>query len=109
MQATPRRRLNLALQGGGAHGAFRWGCLERLLDREDMDIGSISGTSAGALNGAALASGFMHGGSKGARDRLRLLWTRIAEFGIPLTFLTLPLRKPGLGLWDDAMPLTSPY
>lgn len=104
-----RRRLNLALQGGGAHGAFTWGCLERLLDQEDIEIGSISGTSAGALNGAAMASGFAHGGRKGAKERLRMLWTGVAQASLPLTFLTLPFRKPGMGLWDDAMPLTSPY
>ena len=49
-----RRRINLALQGGGAHGAFTWGVLDRLLDEDWLDIAAISGTSAGALNGAAL-------------------------------------------------------
>lgn len=109
MPTTPHKRLNLALQGGGAHGAFTWGCLERLLDEEDIEIGTISGTSAGALNGAALATGFAHGGREGAKEWLRLLWTQVAQVGAPLAFLTLPLRKPGMGLWDDAMPLTSPY
>ena len=50
------KSVNLALQGGGAHGAFTWGVLDRLLE-EDIDIGRISGSSAGALNGAALATG----------------------------------------------------
>lgn len=107
--ASRRKRLNLALQGGGAHGAFTWGCLERLLDESDIDIGAISGTSAGALNGAALVSGFAQGGREGARQRLRMLWTGVAQAGSPLTFLMLPLRKPGLGMWDDAMPVVSPY
>jgi hypothetical protein len=49
------RRVNLALQGGGAHGAFTWGVLDRLLEEDDLEIAGISGTSAGALNGAALS------------------------------------------------------
>jgi NTE family protein len=51
------RRVNLALQGGGAHGAFTWGVLDRLLEEDDLEIAGISGTSAGALNGAALKAG----------------------------------------------------
>ena len=50
------KRINLALQGGGAHGAFAWGVIERLLQEERIEIAGISGTSAGALNGAALAA-----------------------------------------------------
>jgi NTE family protein len=49
--------ISLALQGGGAHGAFTWGVLDRLLEEEDLEIAGISGTSAGALNGAALKAG----------------------------------------------------
>ena len=55
------RRINLALQGGGAHGAFAWGVLDRLLDDPEIEIAGISGTSAGALNGAALAAGLACG------------------------------------------------
>jgi NTE family protein len=101
--------LNLALQGGGAHGAFTWGALDRLLDEPDLDIGRISGTSAGALNGAALATGYARGGRIGAKEDLALLWNKVAAAGSLMTFLLLPLRKPGLGIWDDAMPLLSPY
>ena len=101
--------VQLALQGGGAHGAFTWGVLDRLLDEEDIDIGQISGTSAGALNGAALVSGLAHGGRAGAKDHLNRLWHGVAALGTPMTWLMAPLRKPGLGLWDDAMPLVSPY
>ena len=60
-------RINLALQGGGAHGAFTWGVLDRLLDEEDIEVAGISGTSAGALNGAAFKSGWIRGGRDGAR------------------------------------------
>ena len=52
------KRINLALQGGGAHGAFTWGVLDRLLREPELEIAGISGTSAGALNGAALKAGF---------------------------------------------------
>lgn len=104
-----RPTLNLALQGGGAHGAFTWGVLDCLLDREDLAIGDVSGTSAGALNGAALVSGLRSGGRSAAKANLSLLWQRVAQAGAPMTLMMLPLRKPGLGLWDDAMPLLSPY
>ncbi|MGJ7523894.1 patatin-like phospholipase family protein [Variovorax sp. LT1P1] len=102
-------KLNLALQGGGAHGAFTWGALDRLLEEPDIEIGRISGTSAGALNGAALASGWATGGREGARRQLAALWHRVATAGIPFTWLLLPLRKPSLGIWDDGAPLVSPY
>jgi len=102
-------QLELALQGGGAHGAFTWGVLDRLLQEEDIGIHRISGTSAGALNGAALATGLARGGRQGAREHLALLWHNVAQAGSLLTFMMLPLRKPGLGVWDDAAPLLSPY
>jgi NTE family protein len=102
-------KLSLALQGGGAHGAFTWGVLDRLLEEEHLHIDRISGTSAGALNGAALATGLARGGRQGAKEHLSLLWQKVAEAGSLMTFLMLPLRKPGMGLWDDAMPLLSPY
>ena len=71
--------INLALQGGGAHGAFTWGVLDRLLEDTDLDIGAISGTSAGALNGAALKAGWLAGGRDGARENLEWLWTQVAR------------------------------
>lgn len=101
--------LNLALQGGGAHGAFTWGALDRLLDEPGIRFGSVSGTSAGALNGAALCTGYARAGPTGAKASLAALWDRVAAAGSLMTFLLLPLRKPGMGLWDDAMPLISPY
>ena len=85
-------RLNLALQGGGAHGAFTWGVLDRLLEERDIQIGHISGTSAGALNGAALASGMAEGGRVGAKEQLALLWTRVAAAGLPIEFFLAPWR-----------------
>ncbi len=78
-----RRRLNLALQGGGAHGAFTWGALDRLLQCDDIELGWISGTSAGAVNAVALASGQLSGGADGARDALARVWQAIEAGGSP--------------------------
>jgi NTE family protein len=75
----PPRRLSLALQGGGSFGAFTWGVLDRLLEEPDCEIDTISGASAGAVNGVLLASGFVEGGREGARTRLRRFWRRIIE------------------------------
>ena len=72
------RRINLALQGGGAHGAFTWGVLDRLLADEDIEVAGISGTSAGALNGAALKSGWVVGGREGAREMLDWFWSQVS-------------------------------
>jgi NTE family protein len=74
------RTLNLALQGGGAHGAFTWGVLDRLLEDDRIEIEGISGTSAGAMNAAILAHGFVSGGKDGARKSLDGFWHRIASY-----------------------------
>jgi NTE family protein len=71
--------IDLALQGGGSHGAFTWGVLDRLLDDETLEIAAISGTSAGAMNAVALAAGLMDGGRAGAQRVLRRFWQRVAE------------------------------
>ncbi|NRB03760.1 MAG: patatin-like phospholipase family protein [Rhodobacteraceae bacterium] len=73
-----RKRINLALQGGGAHGAFTWGALDRILQDDRIEIASISGTSAGALNGAAVKSGMVQGGPEQARKNLDALWHSVA-------------------------------
>jgi NTE family protein len=75
--ARKRKEINLALQGGGAHGAFTWGVLDRLLEVEELTIAGISGTSAGALNGAALKSGWIADGRAGARANLEWLWEQV--------------------------------
>lgn len=75
------KRINLALQGGGAHGAFTWGVLDRLLDEEDVEVAAITGTSAGALNGAAFKSGMVRAGRAGARANLDGLWARMGAIG----------------------------
>ena len=71
--------VNLALQGGGSHGAFTWGVLDRLLEDPRIKIEAISGTSAGAVNGVVLADGLMRGGPDAARKRLRLFWDKVAD------------------------------
>lgn len=101
--------LHLALQGGGAHGAFTWGALECLLDEPSIEIGRISGTSAGALNGAALVTGYARDGRSGAKKNLALLWQKACESGSLMSMFHFSLKKPGMGVWDDAMPLVSPY
>lgn len=71
--------INLALQGGGAHGAFTWGVLDRILDDDGIEIAAISGTSAGALNGAALKAGLIGGGRAEAKASLARLWGDVAK------------------------------
>src|SRR3954466_12620072 len=73
------RLLNLALQGGGAHGAFTWGVLDALLEDGRIAFDGLSGTSAGAMNAVVLAHGWMTGGREGARGALRTFWTALAE------------------------------
>ena len=76
-QAKERRRLNLALQGGGVNGAFTWGGLDRLLERDLFDFDGVVGTSAGAVNAVALASGLARGGNAGARQTLAAIWSAV--------------------------------
>ena len=71
--------IDLALQGGGSHGAFTWGVLDRLLQEDWLKIEGISGTSAGAMNAAALISGYVSGGTEGARQTLEAFWRSISE------------------------------
>ena len=74
------RRITLALQGGGAHGAFTWGVLDRLLDDETLEIQGVSGASAGAMNAGVLACGLAEGRAA-AKDALTGFWRSIADTG----------------------------
>ncbi len=74
-----RRHLNLALQGGGAHGAFTWGVLDRLMKDGRIFIDGISGTSAGAMNAVVFTDGFIKGGRQGAIDALHTFWQQVSE------------------------------
>src|SRR6201988_2605395 len=71
--------IDFALQGGGAHGAFTWGVLDRLLEEPWLRIDGISGTSAGAMNAAVLVDGHAKGGAAGARATLENFWRRVSE------------------------------
>ena len=76
---TPSPRISLALQGGGAHGAFTWGVLDALLEDPRIRFEGFSGSSAGAMNAVVLANGWMHGGRDGARQGLRDFWTAVGK------------------------------
>ena len=76
-------RINLALQGGGAHGAFTWGVLDRLLEDNDLEYGWISATSAGAVNAVAFAAGLAEGSREAARTKLRTVWEAVYKAGVP--------------------------
>ncbi|HYF06738.1 MAG TPA: patatin-like phospholipase family protein [Acetobacteraceae bacterium] len=73
-RAPTRRKVSLALQGGGTHGAFTWGALERLLEDDRIEIDGVSGTSAGAINAAMLVQGLMQGGNPAAIETLHRFW-----------------------------------
>jgi hypothetical protein len=76
---TTVKTINLALQGGGAHGAFTWGVLDRLLEEESLQFEGISATSAGAMNATVMAYGMTVGGREGAKKALRDFWRRISH------------------------------
>lgn len=79
MGKTPSSRtINLALQGGGSHGAFTWGVLDRLLAEPALELEGISGTSSGAMNAVVLAHGLLHYGRDGARRALADFWQQVA-------------------------------
>lgn len=71
--------INLALQGGGSHGALTWGVLDRLLEDGRLRIGGVSGTSAGAMNAVVMADGFQRNGPEGAREALEAFWRAVSD------------------------------
>lgn len=94
MATNSPQPLNLALQGGGAHGAFTWGVLDRLLQHGGFDFTAISGTSAGAMNAVVMAEGLLEGGPDQARAQLEQFWLGIAEAAERLQpFRALPWYK----------------
>ncbi|MFB2531809.1 patatin-like phospholipase family protein [Paracoccus sp. p4-l81] len=120
------RQINLALQGGGAHGAFTWGVLDRLLDEDWIEIAGITGTSAGALNGAALKAGLAkgagHAGRQAARENLDYVWgrvgqvseSRLARWFFPMLPVPAPMQRMAElfspAAWVEGMTrLFSPY
>ena len=79
MNTQPEKLVSLGLQGGGAHGAFTWGVLDRLLEDERLEIEGISGSSSGAMNAVMLAHGLTIGGREGARQALAHFWETVAN------------------------------
>ncbi len=90
---VPKRRVNLALQGGGTHGAFTWGALERLLEDERLEFEAVSGTSAGAVNAAIFVQGLGEGGREGARNALDRFWRDAAARLAVSPLQNLPWEK----------------
>src|SRR6186997_949453 len=90
--------VDLALQGGGSHGAFTWGVLDRLLEESWLQIDGVSGTSAGAMNAAVLADGYARGGVDGAKAALEQFWQRVAKAALMSPMQRGPLDVL-LGRW----------
>lgn len=118
--ANKVKPVNLALQGGGAHGAFAWGVLDRLIEDERISFEGISATSAGAMNAAVLAYGWTQGGRDGARQALAAFWKAVSDAGAKYSpykafpgsaqFGDFSLDKsPGYLMMDMATRLLSPY
>jgi NTE family protein len=93
-------RVDIALQGGGAHGAFTWGALERLLEDDGLEFDGISGTSAGAMNAVVLADGYARGGGRaGARRALHRFWRGVSDIARFSPLQRAPLDRL-LGNWS---------
>jgi NTE family protein len=105
MPHRPTITIDLALQGGGSHGAFTWGVLERLLDEPWLEFDGVSGTSAGAMNAAVMASGMALGGRAGAKAAMEGFWRRVSEAAAFSPLRRTPLDML-LGRWSlDHSPL----
>ncbi|GGY50041.1 patatin-like phospholipase family protein [Parvularcula lutaonensis] len=104
MAKAAKKTLNLALQGGGAHGAFAWGVCDRLLASERIHINAITATSAGAMNATTLAYGMHLGDEQGARDKLDEFWEGVSKlqnpFELPMT-APLPFVQEIKDFWKD--------
>src|SRR4051812_49293480 len=93
-----RKTVSLALQGGGAHGAFTWGVLDGLLEDGRLAIEAITGASAGAMNAVVLADGWIEGAVDGARTQLESFWQRVNRDG-DLSDVQRTLFDRYLGFW----------
>ena len=87
------KRVNLALQGGGAHGAFGWGVLDRLAEDGRLEVEGLSAASAGAVNAVVYAQGLMSGGNDGARSALEKFWKAVSDAGRPYVPATMLLQS----------------
>ncbi len=113
------KTVNLALQGGGSHGAFTWGVLDGLLEDARIEVGAISGASAGAMNAVVFAEGFMERGREGAREKLHDFWLSVSDEGIlsaqqrglfeAFVSACMPAMGPALQWLDQLTAYASPY
>ncbi|WP_296579214.1 patatin-like phospholipase family protein [Phreatobacter sp.] len=117
--ARPTKRINLALQGGGAHGAFTWGVLDEVLRDGRLEIEGVTGASAGAINAVLLADGLAEGGPEAARERLARFWQAASHDGkmpalqrraLDRLFAVVPYEGSLMESWVTAMQrYFSPY
>lgn len=113
------KRINLALQGGGAQGAFTWGVLDKLLTYDNLEIESITATSAGAMNAVVIAQGLLEGGRERARNLLHGFWHKVSTAASMLPFKPTMVEKimgagdigfsPSFIALDYMMRMFSPY
>lgn len=108
MRRSRTKTVSLALQGGGTHGAFTWGVLDALAEDSRLAVEGLSGASAGAMNAAAFAAGWIEGGPDGARRMLDTLWQRVADTVGPASMPSAALEQLSAGLEFSARML-SPY
>ncbi|GHT90571.1 alpha/beta hydrolase [Alphaproteobacteria bacterium] len=114
-----KKRISIAMQGGGAHGAFTWGVLDRLLQEKDIFIEGVSGTSAGGMNAVATAQGIIQGGNEGGRQLLDKYWQVMSDAGRTSIFKPgvkdilqnkyTMYNSPGFLMFDFMSKIMSPY
>lgn len=114
-----KKRISIAMQGGGAHGAYTWGVLDRLLEEKNLIIEGVSGTSAGGMNAVATAQGIITGGNEGGRELLDKYWRTMSSKGRSSIFKPGILdilagkytmhNSPGFLMFDFMSKLLSPY
>lgn len=122
MSRAKRKPISLALQGGGALGAYTWGALDRILEDESIEIAAISGSSAGAMCAVVLADGYVQGGAAGARAKLKQFWEGVAQAGHANPYRRTPMmaflnsfapswgQQTVVAMWADwASRFASPY
>lgn len=117
--ASKTKMVNLALQGGGSHGAFTWGVLDRILEDGRLEFSAISGTSAGAMNATVCVDGIMKGGNEGGREALEHFWREMSKSTKNSPIKRTPYdvlmgnwnldNSPGYRMLDALSRIVSPY
>ena len=108
-----KKKIHIALQGGGAHGAFTWGILDKILEDGRLEIDGLCSTSAGSLNAAVYSYGKLKGGAEGARKALHDFWQDVSQLSHSSTEVPTPfdnfIRYYGLSVFDNLSHIISPY